>query len=156
MSRQGGVVLLLALNLSLLLGLLAALGMRDALQQARQVGEQVRRAQAFELAEASLVEGAALLDTGLARECGPCLPPDLPIARPGAPWQATESGFVLLQALGTTSRAAGLPIGEQVSLVRVTALGREARGRQYLEAVYAVDEQARVRRVSWRQRLEEG
>jgi type IV pilus assembly protein PilX len=156
MNRQRGVVLLLALNLSLLLGLLTALGMRSALQQARQVGEQILRVQAFEQAEASLIEGTALLDEELPAQCGACLPPDLPLASPGAAWQATESGFVLLQAIGETRRAAGLATGEPVMLVRITALGRETRGRQFLEAVYAVDDQAGVRRVSWRQRLEEG
>lgn len=156
MIRQRGVVLLLALSLSLLLGLLTALGMREALLQARQVGEQWRRAQAFEQAEASLVEGAALLQGGLPALCLDCLPPELPRASPAAPWRTTDSGYVLLQHLGQTLRAVGLPQDERVDLVRITALSRQVRGRQFLEAVYAVDGQGNIGRISWRQRLEEG
>lgn len=156
MRGQRGVVLLLALNLSLLLGLLAAQALRDAVLQARQMGEQLLRVQAFEAAEASLLEAAALLPGGLPAACEACLPPQLPAAQPDAPWLATASGFALLQYLGASRRAAGVATGERVSLVRVTAMGHQARGRQFLEAVYAVGEHAEVKRISWRQRLREG
>ncbi|PAV72604.1 hypothetical protein WR25_15751 [Diploscapter pachys] len=109
--------------------------MREALLQARQVGEQWRRAQAFEQAEASLVEGAELLPGGLPALCLDCLPPALPTASPAAPWRTTDSGYVLLQHLGQTRRAVGLPPEQRVNLVRITALSRQVRGRHFLEAV---------------------
>ncbi|MCE1118271.1 MULTISPECIES: hypothetical protein [Pseudomonas] len=155
MKRQQGVVLLLALGLSLLLGLLAAQGLRDALVQQRLLSEQLAGARAFEQAEASLIEGAALLSTHLPEPCSACLPPGLPGDEPAPPWQATDSGFVFLQNLGQSNRAAGLPADAQVTLVRVTAIGQQVHGRRVLEAVYALADAAVVRRISWRQRLED-
>lgn len=155
MKRQQGVVLLLALGLSLLLGLLAAQGLREALVQQRLLGEQLAGVRAFEQAEASLIEGAALLSTHLPEPCSACLPPELPDDEPLPPWQATDSGHVFLQNLGQSNRAAGLPADEQVTLVRVTAISRQARGRRVLEAVHALDDTSVLRRISWRQRLED-
>ena len=155
MKRQQGVVLLLALSLSLLLGLLAAQGLREALVQQRLLSEQLAGVHAFEQAEASLIEGAALLSTHLPELSSACLPPGLPGDEPAPPWQATDSGYVFLQNLGQSSRAAGMPVGEQVTLVRVTAISRQVRGRRVLEAVHALDDAAVLRRISWRQRLED-
>jgi type IV pilus assembly protein PilX len=155
MKRQQGVVLLLALSLSLLLGLLAAQGLREALMQQRLMGEQLAGARAFEQAEASLIEGAALLSTRLPERCSACLPPGLPDGEPAPPWQATDSGYVLLQNLGESTRAASMPAGQPVTLVRVTAISRQVQGRRVLEAVHALDDTAVPRRISWRQRLEE-
>lgn len=155
MKRQQGVVLLLALGLSLLLGLLAAQGLREALVQQRLLGEQLAGVHAFEQAEAGLIEGAALLPTHLPELCSACLPPGLPGDEPAPPWQATDSGYVFLQNLGQSTRAAGIPADERVTLVRVTAISRQVRSRRALEAVYALDDAAMVRRVSWRQRLED-
>lgn len=155
MRRERGVVLLLALGLSLLLGLLAAQGVREALLQQRLVSEQLAGARAFEQAEASLIEGAALLAGHSLERCLACLPPDLPSDEPPPPWQATDSGYVLLQTLGQSTRAAGLPEGQPVTLVRVTAISRQVRGRRLLEAVHALDGTAQALRISWRQRLED-
>lgn len=156
MSRQRGVVLLMALGLSLLLGLLAAQVLHEAQARQRLVSKQLAVARAFEQAEAGLLEGAALLPGALPPLCVSCLPPAIPPQAPMQPWQQTASGFVFLQHLGSTERAAGLPHGEPVTLVRVTAISSEARARQVLEAVYALDASATLRRVSWRQRLQEG
>lgn len=156
MKKQRGVVLLITLVLSLLLALLAAQVLSEA--QARQwlVSEQVAAAQAFEQAEAGLLEGAALLAEVLPPPCSQCLPPSLPPAEPVMPWRKTFSAFVLLQNLGQSTRAAGLAPGEQVTLVRVTAISLEGRRRQVLEAVYALGDARPPRRISWRQRLHEG
>ncbi|AZL72294.1 hypothetical protein [Pseudomonas oryziphila] len=155
MRRQRGVVLLLALSLSLLLGLLAAQGLREALLQQQLMSEQLAGARALEQAEASLVEGAALLSTHLPEQCSACLPPDFPGDNPAPPWQTTDSGYVLLQNLGESTKAAGMAVGEQVTLVRVTAISRQVHGRRVLEAVHALDDAAVLRRISWRQRLED-
>lgn len=81
MSRQRGVVLLMALGLSLLLGLLAAQVLHEAQARQRLAGEQLAVARAFEQAEAGLLEGAALLPGALPPPCVSCLPPAIP---PGA------------------------------------------------------------------------
>ncbi|MDH0304683.1 MULTISPECIES: hypothetical protein [unclassified Pseudomonas] len=155
MSRQRGVVLLLALTLSLVLGLLASMALREGVLLQRQLAEQLAVAQAFEQAESSLLEGAALLASGLPSPCVACRPPDLPDAQPPAPWLRTDSGFVFVQALGQSTRIAGMPPGDRLMLVRVTAVSRQVRVRQLLEAVYAVvDDSASMTRISWRQRLE--
>lgn len=155
MSGQRGVVLLTALTLSLLLGLLSAMALQEALLQQRLAGEQRSMARAFEQAEASLIEGALLLLDTPPSLCQACLPPDLPEREPGLPWLRTASGFVLLQNLGASERAIGGPVEGQVTLFRVTALSRQSQGRQFLEAVYALDGPLLSGRVSWRQRLAE-
>lgn len=154
MSGQRGVVLLTALTLSLLLGLLSAMALQEALLQQRLAGEQRSAARAFEQAEASLVEGSWLLLDVPPALCQACLPPDLPEGEPGLPWLPTASGFVLLQALGRVRAQPGGP-RRRVTLFRVTAFSRQSRGRQFLEAVYAVDGRLLSGRVSWRQRLAE-
>jgi len=61
MKRQRGVVLLLALVLSLLLGLLAASALRDALVETRMAGLWRDGFEALEQAEQALLAGAAQL-----------------------------------------------------------------------------------------------
>ncbi|MDN4499526.1 hypothetical protein QYE73_19745 [Pseudomonas mosselii] len=156
MTGQRGIVLLLALILSLLFGLLATLALREAILQQRQAGDQQAGARAFEQAEAALIEGAELLAGSIPPRCQACPPPSPPDTQPSPPWLATRSGFVYLQTLGDSLRVAGQPVGDRLTLVRVTAVGLEARGRQLLEAVYAIDGDGAVKRISWRQRLEEG
>ena len=155
MSAQQGVVLLTALTLSLLLGLLSTMALQEALIQKRLAGEQRSLALAFEQAQASLAEGLLLLLEASPPLCQACLPPALPDGEPGLPWLRTERGFVLLQNLGESTRAAGRPVDERVTLVRVTAISRQSQGRQFLEAVYALDGSRLPGRVSWRQRLKE-
>ncbi|MDR2306289.1 MAG: hypothetical protein LBE53_03700 [Paucimonas sp.] len=155
MNRQRGVVLLLALVLSLLLALLATLALRDAGLMQRQVGEQLALVRGFEQAEAAVIEGLELLAAGLPPECRVCLPPDLPAALPGQPWQRVASGFVLLQNLGQTTQAKGGREEDVETLLRVTAVSEQIRTRQVVEAVYALEGGSMSRRVSWRQRGED-
>ncbi|MBJ9976313.1 hypothetical protein IAE35_22275 [Pseudomonas sp. S75] len=156
MSRQRGVVLLLALMSSLLLGLLATSALREALTLAALAGNLRLSAQALEMAEAGLLVGAETLARTAQTRCAAAAPPPLPEG-PGAAaddWQTTEFGLVLTQCLGTSRHAAHVSDGLEVTLFRVTAVSREPRTRQVLEAVYALDNGAAQppRRIAWRQR----
>ena len=156
MKHQRGVVLLMCLVLSLLLGVLAASALRDALLETRLSGHLLRSVQAFEQAEAALLEAATQLPERLP-ECQGCLPPARPHALDG-PWQRNASGYFMVQNLGITARAAHVPEGESVRLFRITVVSEHLAARQVLEAVYAVatNGAGEPRRVLWRQRFEEG
>ncbi|WP_449429971.1 pilus assembly PilX family protein [Pseudomonas putida] len=156
MKRQRGIVLLLAMVFSLLLGMLAASALRDALLETRMAGHLRDGLQAFEQAEATLLQGLAQLQHAPPRVCQPCLPPPRPHDLHGQ-WQHTQSGFFQVQNLGQSTRAAHLPEGERVTLFRVTAVSRQTQARQVLEAVYAQPAaQVQVpQRILWRQRLRE-
>ncbi len=158
MSAQRGMVLLLALVLSLLLGLFSISALRDTLQQIALAGSALEAARAFEEAEASLLAGA-LLALAPPSPCQVCAPPPAPhdLIDGQPPWQASEHGFFLLQQLGVSTRAAHMPEGARVVLFRITAVSRQARARQVLEAIYAVESgQAQApRRIAWRQRFRE-
>ncbi|MFJ2981793.1 MULTISPECIES: hypothetical protein [unclassified Pseudomonas] len=156
MKRQRGVVLLLALVLSLLLGLLAASALRDALVETRMAGDLRDGLQAFEQAEATLLAGEAEVLRAPPPLCQACPPPPRPHDLQGQ-WQASANGFFQLQNLGESTRALHLPEGEAVSLFRVTAVSRQSASRQVLEAMYAVPAaQAQApQRILWRQRLRE-
>lgn len=157
MKRQRGMVLLLALVLSLLLGLLVASSLREALLLSWTSGSLLAAAQALEDAEASLLEGAERLRLAPPAPCQVCQPPAAPhdVHRAGAPWQQGTRGFFLLQNLGESTLVAHVPEGAQVTLFRVTAVSQQVRARHVLEAVYALDEQSpeSLQRVLWRQRL---
>ncbi|MFF7064224.1 hypothetical protein [Pseudomonas sp. NPDC008258] len=151
MSRQRGVVLLLALVLSMLLGLLAASAMRDALVETRMAGYLSDGLLALEEAEAALQAGAREFERAPPDACGACLPPARPHDLAG-PWQRTPTGYFHLQNLGISKRAAHVPEGQPVTLFRITAVSKQAQPRHVLEAVYAVAD-GTTRRISWRQRL---
>lgn len=151
MNRQHGVVLLLALVLSMLLGLLAASALRDALVETRMTGYLSEGLLALGQAEATLLAGAGELERAPPERCSACLPPAQPHDLVGQ-WQRTQTGFFLLQNLGDSDRAAHMPQGQQVTLYRVTAVSLQTRPRQVLEAVYAVAGDT-TRRITWRQRL---
>ncbi|WP_462401405.1 hypothetical protein [Pseudomonas sp. Marseille-QA0332] len=157
MRRQRGIVLLVGLVLALLLGLLAASAMRGALLETRKAGDLLARLQAFEQAEAVLLEGLALLQSERPAPCTDCLPPERPheVERQPGAWTRSEHGYLLLQNLGDSTMAGGLPADTQVTLLRITAVSRQVRARQVLEAVYAVPvERAEPpQRVLWRQRF---
>ncbi|MDF0729163.1 hypothetical protein P0Y43_00245 [Pseudomonas entomophila] len=159
MRRQRGMVLLLALVLSVLIGLLASSSLRDALLQTQAAGQLASAAQALEQAEASLVDGAQRLGEAPQAPCLACPPPrDAHDLRGGEPlWQRGDDGFFLVQHLGETTRAAHLADGVRVALYRVTAVSRQVRARQVLEAVYALDleQGGPPHRLFWRQRLRE-
>jgi len=151
MKRQRGVVLLLALVLSLLLGLLTASALREAVVETRMAGDLHDGLLAFEEAEATLQAGASELDRAPPDPCTACLPPTRPHELRGQ-WQHTKSGYFHLQNLGPSTRAAHMPVGQQVTLYRVTAVSLQTRSRHVLEAVYAMDGDT-TRRIAWRQRL---
>lgn len=159
MKRQRGMVLLIALVLSLLLGLLAAAALREALLQTRMAGLLLASSQALEQAEAVLQEGAARLALAPPSECQHCLPPTdaHEVTAAGGDWQAAGQGWFNLQNLGQSDRPAHLPEGTQVTLYRVTAVSQHTRARYVLEAVYAqpVGQAQTLQRILWRQRLKE-
>lgn len=156
MKRQRGMVLLLALVLSLLLGLLAASALRDALLETRMAGNLGEGLQAFDQAEATLLVAEAELQRAPPGLCQACLPPPRAHDLLGQ-WQASESGYFQLQNLGLTTRAAHRPRDEPVMLYRVTAVSRQLAARQVLEAVYAMPaaQTQPPQRILWRQRLRE-
>ena len=151
MKRQRGVVLLLALVLSLLLGLLAASALREALVETRMVGYMRDGLLAFEEAEAALQAGEGELERAPPDRCTACLPPARPHDLAGR-WQGTQSGYFHVQNLGTSTCAAHMPEGQLVSLFRITAVSKQSRSRHVLEAVYAVAGN-QTQRITWRQRL---
>ncbi|HDS1734828.1 hypothetical protein [Pseudomonas sp. BP8] len=159
MKRERGMVLLIALVLSLLLGLLAASALGEAMAQTRMASHLLASARALEQAEATLLDGAAMLALAPPTACQRCLPPadaHQPDGRQGA-WQTAAQGWFLLQNLGPSTRAADLPAGTAVTLYRVTAVSQQQRGRYVLEAVYALhaDQAQTPHRVLWRQRIQE-
>ncbi|MNI29347.1 hypothetical protein D3C73_831620 [compost metagenome] len=156
MKRQRGMVLLLALVLSLLLGLLAASALRDALVETRMAGYLREGLQAFDQAEATLLVAEAELQRAPPGLCQACLPPPRAHDLLGQ-WQTSESGYFQLQNLGLTTRAAHRPRDEPVMLYRVTAVSRQLAARQVLEAVYAMPaaQTQAPQRILWRQRLRE-
>lgn len=154
MNRQRGIVLLLALVFSLLLGLLAASALRDALVETRMTGFLYDGLQAFEQAEVVLLAGVDELQRSPPGKCSDCQPPARPHDLQGQ-WHNHERGYFHLQNLGETDRAAHMPEREQVTLYRITAVSQQLTARQVLEAVYAVPTaQAQApQRILWRQRL---
>lgn len=159
MKHQRGMVLLTALILSLLLGLLAAAALREAVLQTRMAGLLLASSQALEQAEAVLLEGAARLAVAPPNECQPCSPPadSHDVNAAGGDWQGAGQGWFNLQNLGQSDRAAHLPVGTQATLYRVTAVSQQTRARHVLEAVYAqpVDPSQAPQRILWRQRVQE-
>jgi len=157
MKHQRGVVLLLALVLSLLLGLLAASALRGALVETRLAGYLRDGQQAFEQAEATLLAGEGILQVSPPEACQACLPPPNPHELQGQ-WHTSKSGYFVLQNLGVSTRALHMPKDEPVTLYRITAVSLQPESRQVLEAVYAIPAaQAQApRRILWRQRLREG
>ncbi|WDY57386.1 hypothetical protein [Pseudomonas sp. PSKL.D1] len=156
MKRQRGVVLLLALGLSLLLALLAASALRDAMMEMRLTGYMEAGLKAFKQAEDTLKAGFNQLKLNPPAPCNACPPPARPHDLEGE-WQTTDDGYYHLQNLGVTKRAVHWPAGEPVTLYRVTAVSKQPETRQVLEAVYAAPTalpQA-LQRILWRQRLRE-
>ncbi|MFJ4453587.1 hypothetical protein ACIP1G_06830 [Pseudomonas sp. NPDC089392] len=151
MKRQRGVVLLLALVLSLLLGLLAASALREALVETRMAGYMRDGLLAFEEAEAALQTGESELKRAPPDRCTACMPPARPHDLAGQ-WQGTPNGYFQLQNLGPSKRAAHMPEGQQFTLFRITAVSKQTQSRHVLEAVYAVAGDT-SRRITWRQRL---
>lgn len=159
MNRQRGIVLLAGLALTLLLGMVSAAALREALLETRQAGDLLAQVHAFEQAEAALLTGVEALRLAPPAPCLDCLPPAWP-ERSGDDlegWSRTAEGFHQVQNLGPTTLAAQLPEGTPATLFRITALSRHAAIEQVIEALYVVPAQApqTARRVLWRQRFKE-
>lgn len=159
MSQQRGVVLLAGLALTLLLGMVSAAALREALLETHQAGDLLGQVRAFEQAEAALLAGVEALRLAPPAPCLDCLPPAWP-ERSGDDlegWVRTAEGFYQVQNLGPTTLAAQLPEGTPATLFRITALSRHAAVQQVIEALYAVPVQApqTAVRVLWRQRFKE-
>ena len=152
MKRQRGVVLLLALVISLLLGVLAASALRAAVVETQMAGVLRDGLLAFEQAEATLLAGQGALHHQAPAPCQPCAPPERPHALEGH-WHKAPEGFYQIQQLGISTRAAHVPQGLPVTLFRVTAVSLRAQPRQVLEAVYAINGD-QTRRIAWRQRVQ--
>lgn len=151
MTRERGVVLLLALMLSLLLGVLSTSALRAAAVETQMVGLFKEGQLAFEQAEATLAVGKQSIVQAPPPPCEVCLPPEQPHRLAGA-WQAGPEGFFQVQNLGTTQRAVAIPMGRPVTVFRVTAVSQRSQPRQAVEAVYANDGGELVR-MAWRQRF---
>lgn len=156
MNHQRGMVLMLSLVLSLLLALLAASALRDALIETRMTGAINDALQAFEQAEIVLLAGVDELQRSPPDQCSDCQPPPRPHDLQGQ-WQKIKDGYVHLQNLGVTDRAAHMPEGERFTLYRITAVSQQQAARQVLEAVYAIPtaQPQAPQRILWRQRLRE-
>lgn len=170
MRAQGGMVLLVSLVMMLLLALLAMSALQGATLQARMAGNLGAALQAFESAEATLREGEAQVLAGHVPSlpCTYCLPPPEAArvrtagvhadaaASSGLVWQAYARGLYLIQPLGESSRATGLPDGLSVQLFRITAVGWRQQARVVLESVHAqplAPGKQAPRRIAWRQIL---
>jgi len=159
MSQQRGVVLLAGLALTLLLGMVSAAALREALLETHQTGDLLAQVRAFEQAEAAVLAGVEALRLAPPAPCLDCLPPAWP-ERSGDDlegWIRTAEGFYQVQNLGLTTLAAQLPEGTPATLFRITALNRHATVQQVIETLYAVPLQApqTAVRVLWRQRFKE-
>ncbi|MBA1191114.1 hypothetical protein G7Z99_19030 [Pseudomonas entomophila] len=160
MTRQRGAVLLAGLTLTLLLGMMSAAALREALLETRQAGDLLTQVRAFEQAEAAVLAGVDTLRLAPPALCLDCLPPAWPghSGAGSAGWTRTAEGFHRVQNLGPTTLATRLPKGTPATLFRITAVSRHEATPQVIEALYAVPMQApqTAVRVLWRQRFKEG
>lgn len=164
-AKQHGNVLLLCMTLLMLLGLLGMSAMQSAIQQQRMASNLLASMRAFESAERLLRVGEARLPGAAIGACGFCLPP--PEAEwvqadgirhasggSGLAWQRGDAGLYLVQNLGPSNRARGMPEDLSVTLFRITAIGLEGESRVVLESTFAWPEfpgDVPARRIAWRQ-----
>ncbi|GGU72114.1 pilus assembly protein PilX [Pseudomonas laurentiana] len=169
MSTQRGMVLLLSLLLTMLLGLLGLSSLHSALLQERMSGNLLVSLQLLEQAETTLRHAEAQLQAGL--ELAPCRycqpPPEAGnVQAPGIyrgagrhsglVWSASASGLFLIQRLGRSVHAARMPVDEPVMLYRITAVARQGAARTVLESTFALTLAADgppMQRILWRQVL---
>lgn len=169
MCRQRGMVLLLSLLLTMLLGLLGLSSLHSALLQERMSGNLLMSLQLLERAEATLRHGEAQVRAGLelvpCRYCQP--PPEVGRVqvpgiyhgvgrRSGLVWSASDSGLFMIQRLGVSTRAAHMPDAKPVTLYRITAVARQGSARTVLESTLALPlaaDGASAQRILWRQIL---
>ncbi len=136
-SKQRGAVLALVMILLVLLGILGLFAIQASTQQIRMANNLVSSLQAFETAE-------SLLSIAEAR---------LPAAIPSG-WQQEGTGRYLIENIGQTRQAFGMPADLPVFLFRITAVAEVPQARVTLESVMAwpaTSGQAPARRILWRQ-----
>lgn len=163
--RQRGLVLLLSLVLTLMLGMLGVSAMGSATQQERMARNLLASLQVFEQAQQVLLGGEASVQEQAWPPCGFCLPPPEAGhvmaagvyagagASSGLAWQAGEGGFLLIQFLGQSSQARLMPPDQEANLYRVTAVHRHGAARSVLESVVAQPVGGGPwQRILWRQR----
>lgn len=130
-------MLVLSMVLLALLGVLGLLALQASTQQTRMASNLQTSLQAFETAENLLSIAEARLPGATA-----------------AGWQQVGTGRYLIQTLGQTDRAAGMPEKLPVTLFRITAVAEERHVRVALESVVAwplSPDLAHPRRILWRQ-----
>lgn len=164
-KRQRGLVLLLSLVLTLMLGMLGVSVMGSAAQQERMARNLLSSLRVFEQAQQVLLLGEAHAQEQAWPPCSFCLPPPEAEhiraagvyagagASTGLAWQAGEGGFLLIQFLGQSSLARLMPPEQDANLYRVTAVHRHGAARSVLESVVAQPVGGGPwQRILWRQR----
>ncbi|MFK0090497.1 hypothetical protein ACIQUS_24785 [Pseudomonas sp. NPDC090755] len=162
--RQHGLVLLLGLVLTLMLGMLGVSVMGSATQQERMARNLLASLQGFEQAQQVLLLGETSVQEQAWPPCSFCLPP--PEARyvmaagvyagagasSGLAWQAGEGGLLLIQFLGRSSQARLMPPEQDANLYRITAVHRHGAASTVLETVVAQSVGGGPwQRILWRQ-----
>ncbi|MFK8332106.1 hypothetical protein M2D63_019075 [Pseudomonas sp. BJa5] len=163
-KRQRGLVLLLCLVLTLMLGMLGVSVMGSATQQARMARNLLASLQVFEQAQQGLLLAEARVQEQAWPPCSFCLPPPEAGhvvaagihagagASSGLDWQAGEKGFYLIQFLGQSNRVRLMPPGQDTNLYRITAVHRQGAARNVLESVVAQPVAGgQWQRIVWRQ-----
>jgi type IV pilus assembly protein PilX len=149
-GHQRGTVLLLSMVLLLLLGMLGLLAMQSSTQQTRMASNLLASMQALEAAENLMRTAEARLSGAVPEPCGDCLPP----AETATGWQQAAAGRYLIQNLGRSDCAFGMPNKVSVTLFRISVIADQRQARVALESVVAVPllpEHGPARRVLWRQ-----
>lgn len=150
-NAQKGMALVVSLIFLLLLTLIGTTSMQNATLQEKMAGSVKLRNASFQLAEAALRSGESVVQGphfNLA-PCRFCLPPPESTRvsaagvysgggqSSGEAWVKAGDGFYVIQNLGLTKHAVNVPLGEDATLYRVTAVGLQGSSRSVLESVYA-------------------
>ncbi|NBA96435.1 PilX N-terminal domain-containing pilus assembly protein [Pseudomonas sp. R5(2019)] len=150
-KHQQGMALVVSLIFLLLLTLIGLSSMQSATLQEKMAGSVKQRNESFQIAEAALRAGETAVQAGTftLALCSYCLPPPESVKvtaagvysgtgqSSGVAWVAANSGFYMIQNIGTTATAVHVPTGSAATLYRVTAVGLQGNSRSVLESVYA-------------------
>lgn len=154
-SQQSGMALIVSLVFLLLLTLLGISSMRNANLQEKMAGSISLRNLSFQSAEAILRFGESSIQGSdyVLAVCSYCLPPPESAkivasgvysgvgASSGLTWLASDTGFYLIQNLGTTGSPVKKPLTCQAAtsftLYRVTAVASQGSSTTVLESIYA-------------------
>ncbi len=153
-SRQSGMALIVSLVFLLLLTILGISSMQNANLQEKMAGTVMLRNTTFQSAEAALRQGESSIQVAnfSLAACSYCLPPPESAKvtatgvysgspSSGLPWLAADTGYYLVQNLGTTSSPVNTPptcpVLSSVTLYRVTAVASRGTSTTVLESIYA-------------------